>query len=165
MTANANVSGGQVEGGPIDHFDEHMDAVASKPGSKAGPVVAEFEFMRFVDAMNLDVQEEYLNDEDRAGLQLNRRRMLRAIEDGSLVIDMDGVPTYTPQRSDNTSPITFWEPTGASLMAMDRKKTGADVGKMFSIMADFTHTEQGRFAQLKTSDLNVCMAVATLYLG
>lgn len=167
MTANADVTGGQMTGGPSTSnvTAQVRDATEGLKTAKVGPAPAELEFNRFVEAMNLDVEEEYLNDEDKAGLQLNRRRMLRAIEAGSLVIDAEGVPIYTPQRSDNTDPITFHEPTGASLMAMDRKKAGADVGKMFSIMADFTRTEQGRFAQLRTSDLNVCMAVATLYLG
>lgn len=168
MVANSNVIEGQVSGKGVARAatDEPSDAeVVREFRKKVGPAPAELEFNRFVAAMKLDVEEEYLNDEDKAGLQLNRRRMLRAIEDGSLVIDGDGIPIYTPQRSDNTEPITFHEPTGASLMAMDRKKAGADVGKMFSIMADFTRTEQGRFAGLKTSDLNVCMAVATLYLG
>lgn len=133
--------------------------------SKAGSEVAEVEFNRFVEAMSLDIEESSLNDEDKAGLALNRRRMLLAIETGSLVIDMDGVPTYTPQRSENRESIIFYEPTGASIMAMDRKKAGADVGKMFTIMADFTRTDDKRFANLKISDLNVCMAIATLYLG
>lgn len=175
MTATIDVQ----SGASVDPFDEHVEVVGSKKSKvdpapagleftkmpKVGPAPAELEFNRFVEVMNLDVEEEYLNDEDKAGLQLNRRRMLRAIEDGSLVIDGNGIPVYIPQRSDNTEPITFYEPTGASLMAMDRKKAGADVGKMFSIMADFTKTDQGRFAGLKTSDLNICMAIATLYLG
>lgn len=179
MTANADVTGGQVSGKGVAgaatgerealaraRLSSDNDALAKgSTKSKVGPAPAELEFNRFVEAMNLDVEDEYLNDEDKAGLTLNRRRMIRAIEAGSLVIDGDGTPIYTPQRSDNTEPILFHEPTGASLMAMDRKKTGADVGKMFSIMADFTRTEPGRFAGLKTSDLNICMAIATLYLG
>lgn len=152
MTANANTGGGSAQ-----------DVKSEK--KKAGTEVAEVEFNRFVETMNLDVQDSALNDEDKTSLALNRRRMLLAIEGGSLVIDGNGIPVYTPQRSANCEPITFYEPTGASLMAMDRKKTGADVGKMFTIMADFTKTDEKRFAGLKVSDLNVCMAIATLYLG
>lgn len=137
----------------------------SKKKEKAGDEVAEQEFMRFVEKMDLDIEPEMLNDEDKAALILNRRRFMRAIKAGSLVVDEDGIPTFTPVKSENKNPITFYEPTGASLMAMDRKKEGADVGKMFAIMSDFTKQNQAVFAGLLTSDLNVCMAISTLYLG
>lgn len=160
MTANENIGGG----GPKDKTTK-LETPPEKKSGKIGSDVAEQEFNRFVDLMNLDVEDEYLNDEDKAGLATNRHRFLRAVEAGSLTVDGDGVPTFTPQKSDNCEPIIFYEPTGASLMAMDRKKEGADVGKMFTIMADFTKTDQNRFAKLKVGDLNVCMAVAMLYLG
>lgn len=132
---------------------------------KTGDEVAEQEFARFVDKMDLDVDDSMLNEEDKGALITNRRRFIRAIKKGALVVDEDGVPTFTPVKSENKNPITFFEPTGASLMAMDRKKEGADVGKMFAIMADFTKQNQAVFASLLTSDLNVCMAISTLYLG
>ena len=153
MTANANVTGGD------------LSSSEDKEKSKTGDDVAEAEFNRFVDKMDLDVDDTMLNDEVKAALVLNRRRFLRAIKAGSLVVDEDGVPTFTPVKSENKNPIIFHEPTGASLMAMDRKKEGADVGKMFAIMSDFTKQNQNVFAGLLTSDLNVCTAIATLYLG
>ena len=118
---------------------------AKKP--KAGSEVAEEEFLRFVDMMNLDIDDTMLNDEDKAGLSLNRRRFLRAVEAGSLVVDAEGIPTFTPVKSKLRDPIVFYEPTGASLMEMDRKKEGADIGKMFAIMADFTKQNQ-KFLQI-----------------
>ena len=158
MGANPNITDGGI-----------TEAKASKrsetKSTKIGREVAEQEFQRFVDLMNLDVEESYLNDEDKAGLATNRHRFIRAVEAGSLVVDESGIPIFTPQKSDHCDPITFYEPTGASLMSMDRKKEGADVGKMFTIMADFTKTDQGRFAGLKIADLNVCMAISMLYLG
>ena len=127
--------------------------------------VAEQEFMRFVDTMGLDIEEGSLTDEDKAGLNTNRNRMLTAIKKGSLVINENGEPIYTPQRSENVTPLLFAEPEGAALMEMDRKKAGADVGKMFVIMGSVAHVPQGTFAKLKIGDLNVCMAITTLYLG
>ncbi len=141
---------------------------ATSPEKKSGKIgsdVAEQEFQRFVDLMNLDIEESFLNDADKAGLATNRHRFIRAVEAGSLTVDESGIPTFTPVKSDNVEPLTFYEPTGASLMAMDRKKDGADVGKMFTIMADFTKTNDKRFSGLRVSDLNVCMAIAMLYLG
>lgn len=132
---------------------------------KVDKVVAEQEFMRFVDTMGLDVDEGSLTDEDKAGLNTNRSRMLKAIQNGSLVITENGEPLYTPQRSENATPLLFAEPEGSALMEMDRKKAGADVGKMFVIMGSIAHVPQGTFAKLKIGDLNVCMAITTLYLG
>lgn len=160
MGANPDITGG----GEIENPNAARDAKTPEK-KKTGTDVAEVEFQRFVDYMNLDVEDSYLNDEDKAGLATNRHRFIRAVEAGSLVVDEDGIPTYTPQKSDDVTPIVFYEPTGASLMAMDRKKEGADVGKMFTIMADFTKTNQGQFAGLRISDLNVCMAISMLYLG
>jgi hypothetical protein len=72
---------------------------------------------------------------------------------------------YTPRRSKDIGDITFREPTGATLTAMDRKNQGEDVGKMFATMADMTGTTAKTFAGMQMSDLKVCMAIFNLFLG
>jgi hypothetical protein len=62
-------------------------------------------------------------------------------------------------------PITFYEPTGASLMAMDRKKKAEDIGKLYATMADMTKQPIKRFAGMKYRDLKVCIAITSLFLG
>lgn len=132
---------------------------------KVAKEVAEQEFKRFVDCMQLDVDPVDMDDDDRKGFDMQKRRIMTAIENGSLTINDNGEPTFTPQRTENAEPITFYEPTGASLMAMDRRKKNEDVGKMYAIMGDITKTHANTFSKMKMADLKVCQAITTLFLG
>ena len=128
---------------------------------------AEAEFARFVDLMDLDIDEATLDDEDKKGLFENKRRIINALMAGSLVVNDKGEPIFTPARVGSSShhPITFHEPSGSAVMEMDRKKDGHDIGKMVAVMANVTATNPAKFAGLKYADLKVCMAIMMLYLG
>lgn len=123
------------------------------------------EFNRFVDLMDLDLDESRMDSEDKKDFQVEREKLIGCIEKGSLAISEKGEPMFTPQRSKDTSTLTFQEPTGASLMAMDRKQKNADVSKMYSVMADMTGQTVTRFSAMKYSDLKVCQSVTTLFLA
>lgn len=128
--------------------------------------VAEAEFDRFCELMDLDVNTEGMSVDDKRDFTVQRDRLVAAIVKGAMVIDEEGQPVYTPQRAGaDVNDITFYEPTGASYMAMDNKKVGADMGKLYAAMADITRTSSGLFAKMKNSDLKVCMAVTTLFLA
>lgn len=133
--------------------------------AKIAKDVAEQEFARFVEMMDLDVDPAGMDDEDRKSLDTQKRRIISAIESGALIVSDEGEPTYTPQRTKDAEPITFYEPTGASLMAMDRRKKNEDIGKMYALMGDITKTDAKTFARMKMADLKVCQAVTTLFLG
>lgn len=120
------------------------------------------EFYRFVKAMDIDVDPKGMDDDDRKSFETARRRILRAIELGRLVIDEQGQPLYTP--TDGTERITFYEPTGASLMAMDQKKRDHNVSKMFATMSDLTRRPITAFSSMKNRDLKVCLAITNLFL-
>ena len=127
--------------------------------------VAEQEFGRFVELMDLDVDTSEMDAEDKKGFEQQKDRVVSAIQSGALTIGDGGEPTYTPQRSKGVDPITFYEPTGATLMAMDRKKKTEDIGKLYASMGDMTKTHAGVFSKMKMADLKVCMAITTLFLG
>jgi hypothetical protein len=127
--------------------------------------VAEQEFDRFVDAMDLDVDVADMDEDDKKGFTQQKDRVVAAIMAGALVINDQGEPVFTPQRTNDANAITFYEPTGASLMAMDRKKKTEDIGKLYAAMGDITKSHANTFSKMKMSDLKVCMAVATLFLG
>jgi hypothetical protein len=124
--------------------------------------VAEQEFDRFVELMDLDLECE--DEEDAKALAKQKSIIIKAIKNGSLCVNDNGEPIFTPRRTD-TPAITFHEATGASLMAMDRKKKGENVGKLYATMADISKTPAKVYANMKKSDLNVCIAVTTLFLG
>lgn len=132
---------------------------------KIAKEVAEAEFNRFVECMDLDVDPADMDEDDRKGFNQQKDRVIAAIQSGALVISDKGEPTFTPQRSNDAEPITFYEPTGASLMAMDRKKKTEDIGKLYAAMGDMTKTHANVFSKMKMADLKVCMAITTLFLG
>ena len=128
--------------------------------------VAEQEFNRFASAMDLDINTEGMSADEKRDFTVQRDRLVKAVQSGALVVNDDGEPVFTPQRAgDDVKPITFHEPTGASYLAMDRKKVGEDMAKLFSTMADVTKTSSGIFSKMKNSDLKVCMAIITLFLA
>jgi len=137
-----------------------------KESAKTTREVAEVEFNRFTEKMDLDVNTEGMSADDKRDFTLQKDRLVRCIEAGSLTIDEDGQPTYAPQRAgSDVNAITFYEPTGASYIAMDRKKVGEDMGKLFATMADITKTSSGLFSKMQNADLKVCMSITTLFLA
>lgn len=133
--------------------------------NKVSVEMAEQEFDRFAEAMDLEFDTSNMDQEDVKGLYHNKGIIIKAIQKGSLIIDEQGQPVYTPQRTSDVSPIVFHEPTGASLMAMDGGKKTEDVKKLYHVMADVTQREPKLFSAMKMADLKVCMAVITLFLG
>lgn len=127
--------------------------------------VAEEEFDRFLEANDILADTENMDKEDRDSLNEQRARIVHAIEVGAMVISEDGEPVFTPRRTKDVPALTFHEPTGASLMAMDRKKKNEDVGKLYATMGDMTRTDAKTFSKMKMADLKVCIAVTTLFLG
>jgi hypothetical protein len=127
--------------------------------------VAEADFNRFADMMDLDFDVKGMGAEDRAGFENNKRVMVNAIMRGELVVNDKGEPVYTCQRGDDRPTVTFHEPTGATFMAMDRKKKNEDIGKTYASMADMCKVDAVVFAKMKYPDLKVCQAVFVLFLG
>lgn len=126
--------------------------------------VAEQEFERFIDAMDLDGDVAGMAEADEKAFAGHRKIIVRAIGGGHLVVNENGEPVYTP-RAGVTEPITFFEPTGSSLMAMDSTREGKSMTKMFATMSDATRQTSARFAAMKMRDLKVCQAVILLFLG
>ena len=128
--------------------------------------MAEQEFNRFAETMDLDVSTDGMSADDKRDFTIQRDRIIKVIQSGALVVNDDGCPVYTPQRAGaDVKPIIFYEPTGASYLAMDRRKVGEDMAKLFSTMADITKTSSGLFSKMKNGDLKVCMAITTLFLA
>lgn len=124
--------------------------------------VAEQEFERFTTEMDLDVRTESMDAEDRAKFDNQRALIVRCIESGRIYVDEKGQPVFTPNEG---NAITFYEPTGASFMAMDGQKKDAGVAKTFSLLGDMTHTNAKLFSQMPNRDLKICQALLTLFLG
>lgn len=129
---------------------------------KVATEVAESEFDRFIEAMDIDVDPAGMDDEDKKSYESARRLIVGAIRAGRVTVDAQGQPIFAPNEG---QPITFFEATGASLMAMDQKKKNHDVTKMFAAMADITKQPITRYAKMAKRDLKICLAFAALFLS
>ena len=125
---------------------------------------AEVEFDRFVEMMDLDVDPEGWDDEDKKSFVDCKRKIIGAIMDGRLVVDDNGQPVFTPSGKD-AQPITFHEPTGASLIATDAKKQSHAAGKSMRFLADITQVPEVVFSKMASRDLKVCQSIVILFLA
>jgi hypothetical protein len=134
--------------------------------TRIAPEVAEAEFLRWADEMDIDTDTSSFDAEDLAAFNKMKRRLLNAMEKGALMVNEKGEAVYTPQNPDSKhrDPLTFHERTGASLMAMDGKKKGHDVAKTYAVMGDMCRVHQGIFAGLAGSDIKVCEALFALLM-
>lgn len=126
---------------------------------------AEQELKRFTDAMELDLDVEGLDDNDRKDTENSVRLVIKNICSGDLVINSNDLPEYTPKRSTRTEAIVFKEPTGATLMAIDKKKDTAKVAQIHALLGSITGNSEKVFANMAHSDVKVCSAVLMLFLA
>lgn len=141
-------------------------------GNKVAKEVAELEFTALVATMDLEVDPAHMDAEDRGDFERHRATIIGAYQRLSLVNNEDGMAVFTPKFSKplpimpaNATSFTFRRPTGATLMAMDGKKVGADVTKLYASMAQMTGQHVKTFSAMDMVDLRVCTALATLFLA
>lgn len=135
---------------------------------KVAAEVAEREFDRFLDAMGLTekTQAKTLDAEDRKSFEDAKSDILRAMRNGSLVIDDRGCPVFTPLMDEgDPKPIVFKEPRGRQLKAADQAKKGHDVERGYFLMSAITGQVRARFEDMAHRDLVVCRALTALFLA
>jgi hypothetical protein len=127
--------------------------------------IADSEFFRFIEANQLDCEPSTMNPEELADFNKLKRTITRRMLNGHLVVDEDGGIIFTPAQSKDVNPITFKEPKGSAMLAMDRKNKSEDVGKMYGAMGDIARVPAKTFAVMHANDVKVCLAVTTLFLA
>ena len=127
--------------------------------------VADAEFYRFIDFNEIDADESAMTAEELKEFSSLKRTVVLAIMKGSLVLDENGIFSFTPRRSADRTPLVFHEPRGSAYIAMDKKKKTEDVGKMFATMGDICRVEPKTFALMMGADVKVCLAITTLFLA
>ena len=127
--------------------------------------VAESDFERFLDAMDIQVNPDKLDDEELDKFDDQKEKIVVSIERGHGVVNDDGIFEYTPHRIPDSETIIFYEGSGESLLASDGKKKNDDFRKLFAIMAKNCKIRPKVFYDMKSSDINVCVAVITLLMG
>lgn len=126
--------------------------------------LAEQEFSRWLAAMDLvdKCDTSTMDAEDVKGFEKQKRTLVQSMERGALVVDDAGLFVFT---TSDQKRITFYEPTGGDLMAMDQAKSGRDVEKTNKVLAAMTKENAAVFAGMKARDYRVCQAIFVLFLA
>lgn len=121
---------------------------------------AEAEFLRMCEEVGIDLDADDAEDAD--DLDKLKGKIVKAIEKGLLTIGESGLPTYTTIK--NNDALAFKEPTGATLLSMDKVKDGHDMRKTYTVLGEITN---GNFAPSKCNmrDIKVLTAIMTLFLA
>jgi hypothetical protein len=139
--------------------------LAKKAKNLVATKQAEQEFADFAEAMDIDVDVESMSMEDLDSFKAPKKRIIRAIENGSLTFNDLNEAVYTPRKSTYQQPITFHERTGGTLLAMDRAKGGQDGHKAYAAMGDLCGLPAKTFSNLIGIDIKVCEALFALLMG
>ncbi len=128
---------------------------------------ADADFDRFVELMDLDLDEDRMDVEDLKAFKEGKHKIVRYIKEGHLVITEKGEPKFirfprSPKIQADS--ITFYEPGGSSFMSTDTKKEGHNVAKMHAIMADMTKKPGAVFSNVIGTDYKVMSAIVSLFL-
>jgi len=134
-------------------------------GNVVDKVTALADFDRFTDLMDLDVDVSEMDQDDIKNFEEMKGHIIKSMMRGNLIIDEKGQPVFTPTGMGDENALTFHEPTGATLMSMDRRKSGQDVGKMLVVMTEMTRSSDGTFSTMKNRDFKVCSAIVAVFLG
>lgn len=126
--------------------------------------VAESEFDRWVEAMDIDADESAMDEEDLSAFRRQRRRIVRAIQHGQITVNDEGEAVVTPVRSKDTEPVTFHQRTGATVMAADGKKRNDRAKQAYAMMADVAKCHPSRFATMQGGDIKICEAIFALLM-
>lgn len=124
---------------------------------------AEAEFYRFTESMDIETDEQMLGDaDDVKSFNQTKNTIVKGIMTERVTIDDKGQPTV--HVADNKD-VTFYEPKGSTIMAMDSKGKDRDIAKMFASMEEMTRSARGTFGNMPMRDLKYCKALAVLFLA
>lgn len=129
---------------------------------KVADEVAEQEFERLCDANRIDYDTSELKEDEAKEWAETRAQIVRLLKLGTLVVNEDGRPVYTPPGSSKS--ITFYRPTGASLIAGDGLKD-KNIQATLTCTADITRTPVQDFAKMDVMDAKACMRITGLFLA
>lgn len=147
----------------VEHIENTENQTLWGLPVKVAREVAEAEFIRFCDAMDVDYNTDRMTDEDSKDFNESKGLLLDALQIGVLEIDSDGMAVVYPKKGD-IKQIKFNELCGADYVAMDNKKDTQSFAKMFAMMGSITKLPPATFSKLKKFDAKVCLSIAKLFL-
>lgn len=127
---------------------------------------AEAFFDEWAEAMDLDFDPEFMDEDDINGFNKQKSKVVKAFMDGSATLNDKQEIVYTPRNEESAhkEPITFHERTGRSAMRMDGKKKGQDVHKLYALMAEMTRLHEKNLSGMVGIDAKFCETICVLLM-
>lgn len=134
--------------------------------SKVAREVAEDDFERMCASRRITTDPEDLDPDDYESLLATKKKVVRAIMAGDVVVTEDGDPVFTPPVP-GAKPLRFYKPTGATLIAMDPvgREVDGQQARVVRAMAEMTRTPKGEFSKLEAPDYTLCTQLCALFLA
>ena len=128
--------------------------------------IAEQDFTRWAINHRLDLDESLMDDEDRDSFIKLRRRVIRSIMYGDLIINEEDLAVYTPHHKNSVrqEPIIFNDRSGASMLSGTKINKNDDGKKAYAVMGDMCKVHPSTFANLHGDDIKVCEALFALLM-
>lgn len=132
--------------------------------------VAEQDFDRMLEAFELELEAPDDSDEDKADKKDTKTKIVGFIQSGKVTIDDECLPTVhlsipTKSGEEDVSSVKFHEPTGATLLVIDKHKRNQRIGSMFAMLSDMTGLPAVFFSRLKMRDFKAVQEIGQLFLG
>jgi hypothetical protein len=132
---------------------------------KVAKEVAEHEFERFLELMDIDADMKSLDADDAASFEKLRYIVVKSICRGDTVVNDDGELIFTPRKPvSNITSLTFTELKGGGLKSTLPKKAD-DNARTIEILCALTRQTPNVFATMAMRDYKICKAIAVLFLG
>lgn len=125
------------------------------------------EFDRFIEIWEIDGDTAAMDEESREGFEDHKRKLVRGIMRGAILIDGEGLVTIRLKHTTQLEleSITLKIPTGEALLRWDKYKDRQNVHKLNALLGAMCGQPPVIFAKMDARDLKPAMAVATLFLA
>lgn len=129
---------------------------------KIGKDVAEQQFEKLCVSRRIETDISSFNEREKAIFNNRKADMLRLMMAGTLVLNEQGDPVYTPPLKDAKS-LTFHRVTGAVLMEGDNI-TGS-VERLLAIATVLTKSNPGELAKLEAPEFRAIDDITAFLIG
>lgn len=134
--------------------------------NKVAKDMAEAEFERFAEAMDLEIDPVSLGVDDLEDFNKRKSQVIRQIERGNMVINDNGEAVYTPHRpaSKIKDPLTFHERSGETLPAADGLGKNTEGAKLRRMIAQMCKVHPNVITGLSGTDIKVAETMFILLM-
>lgn len=119
------------------------------------------DFDRFVEAMDLRLYRETMDQNERRDVNDDIDVLIWEIMHGILTVNDDGEIVLHPKKHD---PITFRAPMASGMAAMDRLKEHQKIGQMYALVAEICDAPASAIKhRLTQHEFDTCVRIYGLF--